>query len=100
MSQLENDPLLDDNAFDNPFGAPLGGEVGVPADEETSLDVVSTHEDKPVQYRKPTMDVYTLLLFLALAFISTAAVFLYLESAPSEYGTPPFREGSPFPPKT
>lgn len=47
----------------------------------------------PIEYRKPTWDIYTLLLFLALAFIGLAGTVMYFESAPPDYpaGTAPFK---------
>ncbi|MDO4575026.1 MAG: hypothetical protein Q4D98_07415 [Planctomycetia bacterium] len=50
---------------------------------------------KTMQYRRPRMDLYTVLLLLALVFISAAAAIHYFECSPYEYGTPPYKEGSP-----
>ena len=52
-------------------------------------------KDKPIEYRPPRMDLYTMLLVLSLIFVSLAAVIHWLEVPPSQYGTTPWKEGSP-----
>lgn len=47
---------------------------------------------KPVRYRKPKADVFTLLLGIALAALIVACIFAYLEI--KEYGASPF-SGAP-----
>ena len=48
--------------------------------------------NKPVRYRKPRADVYTLLLGIALVALILACVFAFLEV--SDYGDQPF-SGAP-----
>ncbi|MDO4628068.1 MAG: hypothetical protein Q4C70_02675 [Planctomycetia bacterium] len=52
-------------------------------------------EDKPIMYRPPRMDLYTVLLVLSLVFVSLAAAIHFLECPPTEYGTVPFKKSSP-----
>lgn len=47
---------------------------------------------KPVRYRKPKADVYTLLLGIALAALIIACIFAYMEI--KDYGAQPF-SGAP-----
>jgi len=45
----------------------------------------------PVQYRPPRVDIYTVLLAIALVAVIIGCGFLYLEVA--DYGSPPYPEG-------
>ncbi|WP_095414999.1 hypothetical protein [Thermogutta terrifontis] len=45
----------------------------------------------PLQYRPPRVDIYTVLLAIALVAVIIGCVFLYLEVA--DYGSPPYPEG-------
>ena len=52
-------------------------------------------KDKPIEYRPPRMDLYTMLLVLSLIFVILATVLHWLEVPPTEYGNPPFKKNSP-----
>lgn len=45
----------------------------------------------PVQYHPPRVDIYTVLLAIALAAVIIGCVFLFLEV--QDYGSPPYPEG-------
>ena len=52
-------------------------------------------KDKPIEYRPPRMDLYTMLLVLSLIFVILATVLHWLEVPPSEYGNPSWKKNSP-----
>lgn len=62
---------------------------------DAGLESALTDEEKPIMYRPPRMDLYTVLLFLSLLFVLAATALHYFECPPSEYGTVPFKKGSP-----
>jgi len=63
-------------------------------DESQELAEIPEKE-KPIEYRPPRMDLYTMLLVLSLIFVSLAAAIHWLEVPPSEYGTSPWKKNSP-----
>ena len=65
--------------------------------EETDegVEIEEPEKDKPIEYRPPRMDLYTMLLVLSLIFIILATVLHWLEVPPTEYGNPPFKKSSP-----
>ncbi|MBQ9455383.1 MAG: hypothetical protein Q4A17_11635 [Thermoguttaceae bacterium] len=67
------------------------GEDGEEAGEEEE----ESEKDKPIEYRPPRMDLYTMLLVLSLIFVSLAAAIHWLEVPATEYGNPPFKKNSP-----
>lgn len=77
------------------------GEEGAPEfsaegeETEEGEDFEESEKDKPIEYRPPRMDLYTMLLVLSLIFVIMAAVIHWLEVPPTEYGNPPFKKGSP-----
>ena len=64
-------------------------------DEETEDEDEISGKNKPIEYRPPRMDLYTMLLVLSLIFIILATVLHWLEVPPTEYGNPPFKKNSP-----
>lgn len=66
---------------------------GEDSEEEEGDEV--PEKDKPIEYRPPRMDLYTMLLVLSLIFISLAAVIHWLDVPASEYGNPQWKKGSP-----
>ena len=52
-------------------------------------------KDKPIEYRPPRMDLYTMLLVLSLLFVILATVIHWLEVPASEYGNSPWKKNSP-----
>ncbi len=56
------------------------------------MSVQDSNLSKPVRYRKPKADIYTLLLGIALVALIIACIFAYLELA--DYGASPF-SGAP-----
>ena len=79
-----DDPFAPENAA--PDEAPVFGEADVPAE--------AAKPEAP-KFRRPRVDLYTVLLILSLGFIIMAAAIHYFETTPYEYGTPPYKEGSP-----
>lgn len=61
--------------------------------ENAMMEEEETEEEKPIMYRPPRLDLYTVLLVLSLLFVSLAAAIHYLECPPTEYGTVPFKKG-------
>ncbi len=120
---MNMEPIDDGNDSDDPFAQPAeesleGAESsdesaqtdenavadGEEAPEESSEepefqgnegDAEDVEETKEIVYRPPHMDLYTVLLVLALIFVSLAATLHYLEVPASEYGNVPFKKGSP-----
>jgi hypothetical protein len=56
------------------------------------VSVQDSNLSKPVRYRKPKADVYTLLLGIALVALIIACIFAYMEI--KDYGASPF-SGAP-----
>ncbi len=56
------------------------------------MSVQDSNLSKPVRYRKPKADVYTLLLGIALVALIIACIFAYMEI--KDYGAQPF-SGAP-----
>lgn len=67
-------------------------EAPMPAAEEAEEE---PEEEKEIIYRPPHMDLYTVLLALALLFVTLAATLHFFECPASEYGKMPFKKGSP-----
>lgn len=76
------------------FASEEGGDAEFAPEAEASVDT-EPEEDKPIMYRPPRMDLYTVLLALSLIFVSLAAVIHFLECPATEYGTVPFKKSSP-----
>ncbi len=74
-------------------GAPEFSEEGEATEEGDDFE--ESEKDKPIEYRPPRMDLYTMLLVLSLIFIILATVLHWLEVPPTEYGNPPFKKSSP-----
>ncbi|MBE6424619.1 MAG: hypothetical protein IJD43_02615 [Thermoguttaceae bacterium] len=72
---------------------PNGGTEFESEPENAMTEEEEAEEEKPVMYRPPRMDLYTVLLVLSLLFISLAAAIHYLECPPTEYGAVPFKKG-------
>ncbi|MDO4585212.1 MAG: hypothetical protein Q4D62_14045 [Planctomycetia bacterium] len=88
----------EDVAYDDPFAEAQAVESMPEAEGELAQEApiaAATPRKQGTQYRKPKMDLYTVLLLLSLIFISVATAIHYFECSPYEYGTPPFKEGSP-----
>lgn len=56
------------------------------------MSVQDSNLSKPVRYRKPKADIYTLLLGIALVALIIACIFAYMEI--KDYGASPF-SGAP-----
>ena len=112
-SGLPSDDLSADNPFGSETGAPEEEAVDfAPAAEdgaenpEFAVDgdnpdaasddaVVPESEEAPVQYKKVhCWDLYSWLLFIAWLALLGGILILWLECPPSEYGDPPYKEGS------
>ena len=78
---------MSDDHYDDPFAAENAPADGVAAFEEAP-------QPEAPKFRRPRVDLYTVLLILSLGFIIVAAVIHYFETTPYEYGTPPYKEGS------
>ena len=94
-----------DSGFDDPFAdasSPLGGNEASPFDEAVVADVPNDDEasgrteglELP-KFRRPKVDLYSVLLILSLVFIIVATAIHYFETTAYEYGTPSYKEGSP-----
>ena len=84
-----DDPFAEADMVENPSLETEGEFV------EDSAIAAAPPKKQAGQYRKPKMDLYTVLLLLSLMFISVATAIHYFECSPYEYGTPSFKEGSP-----
>ncbi len=112
-SGLASEDLSGDNPFGSETGAPEEEAVDfAPAAEEgaenpefavegeipdaaTDEAAVPESEGAPVQYKKAhCWDLYSWLLFIAWLALLGGILFLWLECPPSEYGAPPYKEGS------
>lgn len=73
-----------------------GGEFEADPMSDEAMPLEGPEEDeKPIMYRPPRMDLYTVLLTLSLIFVLVAAAIHYFECPSSEYGTVPFKKNSP-----
>lgn len=88
---LEELPAEGDDASADPFAEASDEAPAVAPEEEES----EPEEEKPIMYRPPHMDLYTVLLVLALIFVSLAATIHFLECPATEYGKMPFKKNSP-----
>ena len=105
FEELPSEETWEESAEGTDEFQPDGVEMTENGLEEQGLDGMETEpaiegmpeedaeEDKPVMYRPPRMDLYTVLLVLSLLFVSLAAAIHYLECPPTEYGTVPFKKG-------
>ncbi len=84
--QAEGDEMSENGLEEN-------GMESDPVSEEMIGEDGEEEEEKPIMYRPPRMDLYTVLLVLSLLFVSLAAALHYLECPPTEYGMVPFKKG-------
>lgn len=89
-SQAEGDEIYG-NGLEEPD--PENGMESAPVSEKMMGEDEEEEEEKPIMYRPPRMDLYTVLLVLSLLFVSLAAAIHYLECPPTEYGMVPFKKG-------
>ncbi len=85
-----SEPFAEDGTSEETLGGDME-EAVEPESEESEAE----EEEKPIMYRPPRMDLYTVLLALSLVFILLATAIHYLECPSSEYGTTPFKKNSP-----
>lgn len=90
QEESEASESAEETGEESPEFSPEGEET-----EEAGEEFEENEKDKPIEYRPPRMDLYTMLLVLSLIFIILAAVIHWLEVPPTEYGTPPFKKNSP-----
>lgn len=81
--------------FDDPFAPENAPEAGASSFGEADGGSAEAQPPEAPKFRRPRMDLYTVLLILSLGFIIVAAAIHYFETTPYEYGTPPYKEGSP-----
>lgn len=90
LEEIGGDEITDESAFET------SDEVAPASEEEVAENAEdSVEKEKPIMYRPPRMDLYTVLLVLSLLFVLLATAIHYLECPSSEYGTVPFKKSSP-----
>lgn len=102
MEEVQMDDLspdgefAEDGALEEIGGDEITDEAAPASEEEVAENAEdSVEKEKPIMYRPPRMDLYTVLLVLSLLFVLLATAIHYLECPSSEYGTVPFKKSSP-----
>ncbi len=82
--------------------APSNGEAQPEVEEQPFVDFAPVDADskaeneeaQEIKYKKPRFDVYAMLLFLSWCALLTGIALFWFECDPTEYGDPPYKEGS------
>ena len=91
--------MSNDNDYESGFDDPMMGNLGAPGDA-SPFDEAGPAGDETVQglelpkFRRPKVDLYSVLLILSLVFIIVATAIHYFETTAYEYGAPPYKESS------